>query len=189
MDCAPPPGGRTGRFAATPCKGLPSQRWLLDKNVTPGDGTPTSVQRDHAKGGCIEIESCSGDTVNCNWGCMATEANASVCKNNPCACHGTWQFKAGGTIEVSKKQRSIFCCKNDVVLKIGHHQLRQGLAGTCLEVSSGAGSAVTNAPCTGKANQKWTSKAAGMGFDGRKAWALTQETSSGVALCIDVDGK
>jgi hypothetical protein len=100
MDCAPPPGGRTGKFAATPCKGLPSQLWLLDKGVTPGDGTPTSVQRNHAKGGCIEIESCSGNTVNCNWGCMKTETNASVCAKNTCACHGTWQFKADGTVEV-----------------------------------------------------------------------------------------
>ena len=65
----------------------------------------------------------------------------------------------------------------------------QALAGTCLEVSNGAGSAVTNTRCTGKTNQKWLPKHAGTGFDGRMAWALTQETGSGVALCIDVDAQ
>ena len=56
-------------------------------------------------------------------------------------------------------------------------------------MSGGAGSAVTNVACTGKANQKWLAKAAGTGFDGRKAWTVTQETGAGVALCIDVDAK
>jgi hypothetical protein len=156
-------GGRTGRFAATPCRGLPSQLWLLDSGVVPGDGKPTSVHRNHARGGCWEIESCSGSTVNCNWGCMQTETNASVCAKNACACHGTWQFKPGGTI--------------------------QALSGTCLEVSGGAGSTVTNAACTGKASQKWLLKAAGTGYDGRKAWAVTHETGVGEALCVDVDAK
>ena len=32
-------------------------------------------------------------------------------------------------------------------------------------------------------------KAAGTGFDGRKAWTVTQETGTGVALCVDVDAK
>ena len=117
------------------------------------------MQRNHKSGGCWEIESCSGDTVNCNWGCMKTETNASTCAKDPCACHGTWQFKADGTVEA--------------------------LVGTCLEVSSGAGSTVTNIACTGKANQKWLLKASGTGFDGRKAWTVTQETGTGVALCVD----
>ena len=164
-DCAPPPGGRTGRFAATPCQGLQSQLWLLDAGVAPGDGAPTSVQRDHAQGGCWEIESCAGSTVNCNWGCMPLPKNTSRghCAASPCDCHGGWSTLADGSI--------------------------RALSGTCLEVTGGDGSAVVNAACTGKANQKFLFKDGGVGFDGRKAWAVAQETPGGQALCIDVDAK
>ena len=49
---------------------------------------------------------------------------------------------------------------------------------------------MTDAKCTGKANQKWLAKAAGMGYDGlRKAYTVTQETTAGRALCVDVDAK
>lgn len=162
VDCAPPPGGRTGRFAATPCSGHPSQLWLLDAGVTPGGVKPTSVKRNHRQGGCWEVETCGGSTVNTNWGCMAlpNDTSAAHCSKDPCACHGGWVFQTDGVVA--------------------------SLLGTCLEVSAGINSTVVAVACSGKAKQKWLLKAAGTGFDGRPAWTVTQDIA-GVAVCIDVD--
>lgn len=162
-DCAPPPGGRTGKFAATPCSGLPSQLWELTSGVVPGDGKPTSVQMDHAAGGCWEVEGCSGETVNCNWGCKPLPKDTAQCAKSPCDCNGAWTTNKDGTIS--------------------------SLVGdSCIEVTAGANSAVIAAKCTGSVSQKFLFKPAGAGVGGRQAWTVTQD-AAGVALCIDVDGK
>ena len=162
-DCAPPPGGRTGRFAATPCKGLPSQLWELDADVVPGDGKPTSVQMNHDQGGCWEVEGCSGTTVNCNWGCKPLPHDKAQCVKSPCDCNGAWTTNKDGSIS-------------------------NIMGDSCVEVTGGANSDVIATKCTGTANQKFLFKAAGAGVDGRQAWTVTQDVA-GLALCIDVDAK
>ena len=137
----------SGRIALAKCNSTStSQRWNLTGSMGAFSPTvATSIESVKDKG-CWEINSCSGSTVDTNYGCKKLPANGTL----PCqgCCNMAWRF-------------SEFPLRNGTIVS--------GMAGAdgklsqCIQVDAKDMSSVVLGTCTGGLHERWVARANGDG--------------------------